>query len=92
MPPMGRNGGHQWGDSEAAYGEVFMATVRPSNARKIVGPRGSAALPGGPASRRRTPATAPIRPLRARRLRHGRLLLQLAERRSSGPTLARSRL
>ena len=26
-PPMGRNGGHQRGDSTAAYGEVFMATV-----------------------------------------------------------------
>ena len=24
---MGRNGGHQRGDSTAAYGEVFMATV-----------------------------------------------------------------
>ena len=27
---MGRNGGHQWGDSMAAYGEVFMATVSPT--------------------------------------------------------------
>ena len=27
-PPMGRNGGHQRGDSTAAYGEVLMATVR----------------------------------------------------------------
>jgi hypothetical protein len=24
---MGRTDGHQWGDSVAAYGEVFMATV-----------------------------------------------------------------
>jgi len=27
---MGRNGGHQRGDSTAAYGEVLMATVRNS--------------------------------------------------------------
>jgi hypothetical protein len=27
---MGRNGGHQRGDSMAAYGEVFMATVTPA--------------------------------------------------------------
>jgi hypothetical protein len=34
---MGRNGGHQWGDSVAAYGEVFMATVSRHRARTFDG-------------------------------------------------------